>query len=94
MIDDALAEAREALKGEDIERMKRAQEALSQASHKLAEIMYREAQTQGQPAGSTTPGEAGRARPVRRKAKWSMPTSRIWATRRSSAVCGATTTRF
>src|SRR5881296_3614873 len=55
-IDDALAEAREALKGEDIERMKRAQEALSHASHKLAEIMYREAQTQGQPAGSGAPG--------------------------------------
>src|SRR5881409_1139485 len=55
-IDDALAEAREALKGEDLERMKRAQESLSRASHKLAEIMYREAQTQGQPAGSGAPG--------------------------------------
>jgi len=51
-IDDALAEAREALKGEDLERMKRAQENLTRASHKLAEIMYREAQTQGQPAGA------------------------------------------
>src|SRR3989440_10787070 len=51
-IDDALAEAREALKGEDVERMKRAQDGLSRASHKLAEIMYREAQTQGQPAGA------------------------------------------
>src|SRR5439155_219278 len=46
-IDDALAEAREALKGEDVERMKRAQDGLSRASHKLAEIMYREAQTEG-----------------------------------------------
>jgi len=36
--------------------MKRAQESLSRASHKLAEIMYREAQTQGQPAGSGAPG--------------------------------------
>jgi molecular chaperone DnaK len=43
--------------------MKRAQEALSQASHKLAEIMYREAQAQGQPAGSNTPGEAGQSAP-------------------------------
>src|SRR5438309_5688871 len=48
-IDDALAEAREALKGEDVERMKRAQECLSQASHKLAEMMYREGQSEGQP---------------------------------------------
>jgi len=29
--------------------MKRAQESLTRASHKLAEIMYREAQAQGQP---------------------------------------------
>src|SRR2546426_521157 len=48
-IDDAMAEAREALKSEDLERMKRAQESLTRASHKLAEIMYREAQAQGQP---------------------------------------------
>src|SRR5437667_1191055 len=63
-IDDAMAEAREALKSEDLERMKRAQENLTRASHKLAEIMYREAQTQGQPGapggpsqGSTGPKE-------------------------------------
>jgi len=55
-IDDALAEAREALKGEDLERMKRAQESLTRASHKLAEIMYREAQAQSHPAGSDAPG--------------------------------------
>ena len=51
-IDDAMAEAREALKSEDLERMKRAQESLTRASHKLAEIMYREAQAQGQPGAS------------------------------------------
>jgi molecular chaperone DnaK len=53
-IDDALAEAKEALKTEDLDRMKRAQETLSKASHKLAEIMYREAQAQGgqQPSGA------------------------------------------
>src|ERR1700752_1697306 len=51
-IDEALAEAREALKGEDIDRMKRAQENLTRASHKLAEIMYREAQAQGQKPGA------------------------------------------
>ena len=60
-IDDALAEAREALKGEDVERMKRAQEGLTRASHKLAEIMYREAQAAGQPAGGGAPGEDGRS---------------------------------
>jgi molecular chaperone DnaK len=55
-IDEALAEAREALKGEDIERMKRAQEGLSRAAHKLAEIMYREAQSQGQPGAGAQSG--------------------------------------
>jgi molecular chaperone DnaK len=55
-VDDALAEAKEALKSEDVDRMKRAQEALSKASHKLAEIMYREAQSQGQPGGAGQPG--------------------------------------
>ncbi len=59
-VEEALAEAREALKSEEIERMKRAQEKLTRASHKLAEIMYREAQgpTQ-QPTGA--PGGEGRA---------------------------------
>jgi molecular chaperone DnaK len=51
-IETALNEAREALKTDDLPRIKRAQEALTQASHKLAEVMYREAQ-----AGA--PGAAG-----------------------------------
>jgi molecular chaperone DnaK len=53
-VEDALNEAREALKTDDLDRMKRAQETLTKASHKLAEIMYREAQTQG-----TSQGEPG-----------------------------------
>ena len=61
---DALAEAKEALKTEDLDRMKRAQETLSKAAHKLGEVMYREAQTQaGQPSGQgggSQPGGAGR----------------------------------
>jgi molecular chaperone DnaK len=58
VIDDALAEAREALKGEDVERMKRAQEALTRAAHKLAEVMY---QSQAQP-GAPTGGPTGDGR--------------------------------
>jgi molecular chaperone DnaK len=58
-IDEALAEAKEALKTEDLDRMKRAQETLTKASHKLAEIMYREAQAQPGQAGSS--GAAGGA---------------------------------
>src|SRR5256886_1073645 len=65
-IDDALAEAKEALKTDDLERMKRAQETLSKAAHKLGEAMYREAQAQagqqppGPGAGSQAGGAAGR----------------------------------
>jgi molecular chaperone DnaK len=59
-IDEALAEAKESLKGEDVDRMKRAQETLTKASHKLAEIMYREAQAQ---PGGAQPGAAGAQAP-------------------------------
>jgi molecular chaperone DnaK len=66
-IEDALTEAREALKTDDLERMKRAQEGLTKASHKLAEIMYREAQgqTAGAPGagGAPTDGHAGSGGP-------------------------------
>jgi len=57
-IDDALSEAREALKGEDVDRMKRAQETLTRAAHKLAEVMY---QSQAQP-GAPTGGPTGDGR--------------------------------
>ncbi|MDP3769255.1 MAG: molecular chaperone DnaK, partial [Dehalococcoidia bacterium] len=57
-LEEALGEAREALKTEDMERIKRAQENLTRASHKLAEAMYREAQGQAQQASDAggTPG--------------------------------------
>jgi molecular chaperone DnaK len=54
VIDDALAEAREALKGEDVGRMKRAQETLTRAAHKLAEVMYQAQTEQGAPTGGAT----------------------------------------
>ena len=63
-VEEALNEGREALKGEDIERIKRAQEALMKASHKLAEIMYREAQAKAQagaPTAGTSRGAEGKA---------------------------------
>jgi molecular chaperone DnaK len=60
-IEDALGEAKEALKTDDLERMQRAQGNLTQAAHKLAEIMYRESQTQTTPPGSggTSAGASG-----------------------------------
>jgi molecular chaperone DnaK len=61
VIEDALNEAREALKGDDINRITRAQENLMKASHKMAEIMYREAQAKAG-AGSTDAGAADQAK--------------------------------
>jgi molecular chaperone DnaK len=51
-VDQALAEAREALKGNDIERMRRAQDSLTRASRALTEAVYRQ----------TTSGAGGQAR--------------------------------
>jgi len=57
-IEKALGELKEALKGEDVERIKRGQEALTKASHKLAEVMYREAQAKAQAGRTSTDGTA------------------------------------
>jgi molecular chaperone DnaK len=57
-VEDALAETREALRAEDIDRITRSQENLTRASHKLAEIMYREAQAQQGAPGGAAPGGA------------------------------------
>jgi molecular chaperone DnaK len=61
-VEEALGEAKEALKGEDADRIKQAQENLMRASHKLAEVMYREAQAKGEPGptgGGRPEGGAG-----------------------------------
>jgi molecular chaperone DnaK len=52
-IEDAIKEVREALKGDDLERIQRASEALTRASHKMAEVLYREAQGKQQPPGAS-----------------------------------------
>lgn len=48
-IERALGETKEALKGEDIEKIKSTKEALTAASHKLAESVYKSSQAQGAP---------------------------------------------
>jgi molecular chaperone DnaK len=60
-IEQALTEAREALKGDDVERIRRAQDGLTQASRSLAEAASREVQQAahagGEKSGATTEGE-------------------------------------
>ena len=55
-IDDAIAKAREALAGDDIERVRRAHEELERASRTLAEVAARR-QTAADAAGGTREGE-------------------------------------
>ena len=59
-LEDSLAAGREALKESDTDEMNRAIEGITQASHKLAEILYKETQTDGGPgAGGPAGGETG-----------------------------------
>ncbi|MBI2879440.1 MAG: Hsp70 family protein, partial [Candidatus Rokubacteria bacterium] len=62
-IEDALNDVREALKGDDLERIRKSSEKLTQASHRIAEILYREAQAKqqagGPQAGTGGPGPGG-----------------------------------
>jgi molecular chaperone DnaK len=52
-LDRALSEAKEALKGTSVDAMKKAKEALTGASHKLAEAIYKEAASKGKAGGGT-----------------------------------------
>jgi molecular chaperone DnaK len=58
-IDRALSEAKDALKGNDAEAMKKTKDALSAASHKLAEAIYKEAAAKGQPGNGGGQSAAG-----------------------------------
>jgi molecular chaperone DnaK len=60
-IEAALEKGREAMKGSDKEEIESAIEEISQASHKLAEVLYQAAQSEagsaeGEPAASGDPG--------------------------------------
>jgi molecular chaperone DnaK len=51
-VESALADAKKTLEGTDVAAMNSARERLTQASHKLAEAMYKSAQPQGTPEGA------------------------------------------
>jgi molecular chaperone DnaK len=56
-VEAAIADTRKALEGSDIDSINRAADALTQASHKVAEAMYKSgAQGGGQPGGQQGPG--------------------------------------
>src|SRR5262249_4353580 len=58
-IEAAMGEVREALKSDDLDRIKRAEESLQRVSHKLAEAMYRETQGKDQAPGGPGPAPGG-----------------------------------
>jgi molecular chaperone DnaK len=60
-IEDALAAAREALKGDDVDKIRAAMETLTKASHRLAEVMYRQAKEK-QPADAPPEGGESQAK--------------------------------
>ncbi|MGZ4838075.1 MAG: molecular chaperone DnaK, partial [Terriglobales bacterium] len=51
-VEAAVADAKKALEGSDAKAMNAAKDRLTQASHKLAEAMYRQAQPQGGAPGA------------------------------------------
>src|ERR1700694_298749 len=57
-VENALADAKKALESNDKAQMDKARETLTQASHKLAEQMYKAAQPQGTPPGAGPSGGA------------------------------------
>lgn len=57
-IEQALSDAKEALKGSDLERIKKTKEALLSASHKLAEQIYQEAQAKAKSSQESSGGKA------------------------------------
>jgi len=64
-VESALADAKKALEGTDAAAMNSARERLTQASHKLAEAMYKSAQ----PSGAAQTGPAGNGAPSEEKKK-------------------------
>jgi molecular chaperone DnaK len=60
LVEDALTEAKEALKGSDVDQIRQTSDSLLTASQKFAEVLYQQAQNQqaaSGPAGGTTPGD-------------------------------------
>jgi molecular chaperone DnaK len=57
-IEDALAAAKEALKSEDMDKIRATMETLTKASHRLAEVMYRQAKEKQSADAPTEGGES------------------------------------
>ena len=83
-VEEALEETKKAIQSGDLDEIRAAKDKLTQASHKLAEAMYRSAGPQGGPHGAG-PGGRGHRRQGRRSRRttWSTP-SLLTSTTRSN----------
>ena len=61
-LEKAIAEAKEKLKSEDVEELKNAHQQLMQASHKLAETLYKPQGQEAEPAAGAEGGEETKAK--------------------------------
>ncbi len=64
-IESKLSDAKEALKGKDVDKIKKSMEELTKASHKLAEEVYKK--TAQQKAGTTSGGQSPKEEPSPKK---------------------------
>jgi len=62
-IEDALSQAKEALKSEDMDRIKQSVDSLTKASHHLAEVMYKQARERQAPGAAEPGGEGKESQP-------------------------------
>jgi len=62
-IEDALSQAMEALKSEDMDRIKQSVDSLTKASHHLAEVMYKQARERQAPGAAEPGGEGKESQP-------------------------------
>ena len=81
-MENEIANLKKALEGDDLDAIKKATESLTQASHKLAEIMYAQATRRRRrrwrfPAGGGEQGASGGGSPAAKTmTTWSMPISK------------------
>ena len=60
-VDRAIGEMKDAMKGDDMEKVKKAKEALIQVSQKLGEAVYKASQAKANPAGAGPAPEGAKA---------------------------------
>ena len=87
-VEEALEATRKAMSGGSVEEISKATDNLTQASHKLAEAMYKAAGSAGAAARAPRPVPAAQARRRARRSPrttWSTPSSSTSTTRRSKA---------